>query len=191
VVAPGAEHPDGSVLIGAEWLPPKGGDLWGLVTMTLPEPEEEPTILLDPPGMQTYPEFSPDGRWFAYLSNEDQVWTIFLRRYPDTGAKWTVTGGNVFYMFDWQEDGSAILVNDDSGTYRVPIRLGEESPHIGKPEPLGPDGLTPRMQVQNLGSFTPDGKKLYTLAPDRGADEEDRIVLVTGWVKELESLAPQ
>ena len=147
--------------------------------------DPEPVVLVDAPSMQTHADFSPDGQWFAYLSNEDQTWAVYLRRYPDTGAKWTVTSGNVFYMFDWMGDGSGILVHDEKGVYRIPIRLEGASPHIGKPVELLPAGVAPSLEVQNLGSFTPDGTKLYTVVPDRKDGEEDRVVLVTGWVDGL------
>jgi len=184
-VLPHSEHPDGRRLLGTSWLAGKGGQLWGVVEVSLTEPDTEPTVLAGARAMQTHADFSPDGRWFAYLSNEDQTWAIYLRRYPDTGAKWTVTGGEVFYMYDWLGDGSGILVHDERGVYRIPVRLDGESPHIGRAEPLLADGLAPSLEVQNMGSFTADGKKLYTVVPDRREDEPDRVVLMTGWVEQL------
>ena len=35
--------------------------------------------------------FSPDGKWFAYQSDEGGPYQVFVQPFPPTGAKWQVS----------------------------------------------------------------------------------------------------
>jgi Tol biopolymer transport system component len=55
-----------------------------------------------------YPEFSPDGRWMAYSSNETGQYEVYLRSFPDGSRKLAVSnqgGGNPA----WSHDGRELL----------------------------------------------------------------------------------
>ena len=55
------------------------------------------------------PEFSPDGRWLAYSSNESGEFQVYVRAFPDNGDKqpisssgghlprWSRTGSELFF----------------------------------------------------------------------------------------------
>jgi hypothetical protein len=187
-INPTAVSPDGKQLLCSQWLNAKAANVWDLVLVDLAEPAGEPRVLLEGPGIQSQGRFSPDGRWVSYLASDGQSFGIYLRRFPDSGAQWRITGGHVFYMHDWLADGTGILVHDDEGTVRIPIELGADSPRIGQPVPMFPEGLVPRNTVQGQGSFAADGSKLFYIVPDRREESDDRVVLVTGWVDELRRL---
>ena len=62
-------------------------------------------------------EFSPDGRWIAYTSDESGAADIYVQPYPPTGRKWLVsTGGGVEPR--WRADGKELYY-----VSRVPTKL--------------------------------------------------------------------
>lgn len=52
-----------------------------------------PVALLHSPFYEAYPAFSPDGRWFAYTSNEGGPWEIYVRSVSDSTVKIQVSRG--------------------------------------------------------------------------------------------------
>jgi Tol biopolymer transport system component len=46
---------------------------------------------------ETYPAFSPDGKWIAYTSNESDVWEVYVRPFPGDGREIRVStrGGRI------------------------------------------------------------------------------------------------
>jgi Tol biopolymer transport system component len=52
------------------------------------------------PADERHPSFSPDGRWIAYASNETNTFQIYVRAFPDTGGRWTISNnGGVYPIF--------------------------------------------------------------------------------------------
>jgi serine/threonine-protein kinase len=47
----------------------------------------EPSVFLDSPWVENMPEFSPDGRWIAYMSNESGRFEIYVTPFPGPGEK--------------------------------------------------------------------------------------------------------
>ena len=72
---PGSWSPDGKTLAFFETA---GQTLTDLLTLTL-DGDRKPQVFLRTPARESYPEFSPDGRWLAYQSDE-------TGRHRDVGA---------------------------------------------------------------------------------------------------------
>jgi len=53
-------------------------------------------------------QFSPDGRWIAYSSNESGRSEVYVAPFPGPGGKWQIStaGGN---LTRWRRDGSEIF----------------------------------------------------------------------------------
>jgi serine/threonine-protein kinase len=97
--APWSFSPDGSRLAYYELGASSGFDLW-----TVPVRVSEsgltagtPEIFRKTPAFETYPTFSPDGRWIAYGSNESGIWEIYVRAFPDNGTdvRVSTSGGHI------------------------------------------------------------------------------------------------
>ena len=70
----------------------------------------EPQILLKTPFDETLPQFSPDGKYVAFQSNQSGRWKIFLARFPSGEVleqvsinggihpKWSPQGDELFYL---------------------------------------------------------------------------------------------
>jgi len=62
-----------------------------------------PAPIVDRPGMNVSPQFSPDGRWIAYESNESGQFEIYVRPFPESGGKWQIsTAGGT--QVRWRRD---------------------------------------------------------------------------------------
>jgi serine/threonine-protein kinase len=75
--------PDGKVLAFAKgshdiWILPLGGD-------------RKAQPFLQTPSISTSPQFSPDGRWLAYISEESGGAQVYVQPYPGPGGKWQVS----------------------------------------------------------------------------------------------------
>jgi eukaryotic-like serine/threonine-protein kinase len=83
-------------------------------------------------------QFSPDGQWVAYESNEAGRFEIYIQPFPGPGQKVPVsTGGGT--QVRWRADGSELFyVAPDGRLMAVPIRVGRasQSPEIGAAVPL-------------------------------------------------------
>lgn len=80
------EHwsPDGKYLVGTVlrsglWILPVSG------------PEEPRLVRGDPRADTWQAEFSPDGRWLAYMSEESGAPEVYVEPFPTTGARWQIS----------------------------------------------------------------------------------------------------
>jgi Tol biopolymer transport system component len=51
-----------------------------------------PFPCLQTPFSETFGQFSPDGKWVAYVSDESRRDEVFVRAFPPTDLKLTVSG---------------------------------------------------------------------------------------------------
>ena len=68
-----------------ESSPETGLDIW-VLPLTGNEPKPRPVV--QTPFREEYPEFSPDGRWLAYASDESGQLEVYVRPYPGPGARY-------------------------------------------------------------------------------------------------------
>ncbi len=66
----------------------RGPELW-FVTF----PALESRLFLKAPAVLRNGQFSPDGKWVAYASNETGKWEIYLTSFPDARGRWQVSSG--------------------------------------------------------------------------------------------------
>jgi eukaryotic-like serine/threonine-protein kinase len=71
-----------------------------------------PELFLRTAAIETYPTFSPDGRWIAYTSSESGNMEVYVRAFPDNGRavkvssgggsipRWSPKGRDLYYRSD-------------------------------------------------------------------------------------------
>ena len=111
-------------------------DLWALPLVG----ERKPFPVLQTPFQVGAGQFSPDGRWVAYESNESGQVAIYVRPFPGPGGQWQVSnaGGT---QPRWRSDGTELFyVTPDGRLMAVPIAAGADGQALeaGAPMPLFP-----------------------------------------------------
>jgi Tol biopolymer transport system component len=148
--------PDGRYLVFTGVVPGSGADLFALPL----EGERRPIPLVQTPFDDWNASVSPDGRLFAYMSNESGSAQVYVRTFEPGatgGGKWQVSidgGSNPC----WSHDGSELFyMAADSRITAVSIRL-RPTFEAGVPQPLFPARIPPIFQ-RNPFDVSRDGRR--------------------------------
>jgi len=114
---------------------------------------------------ETQGQFSPDGKWLAYTSNESGSDQVYVRPFPDAGGKWQVStgGGN---QPRWRPDGKELFyVSRNARLMAVPIRVAPDGRAVeaSMPVELFPTHLASGPNINLAGS---QSRALYAVASD-------------------------
>jgi eukaryotic-like serine/threonine-protein kinase len=87
-------------------------------------PEMKSTLFLKAPSTFKNAQFSPDGKWVAYASNETGKWEIYVTSFPEARGKWQVsTGGGE--QPRWGGDGKEMFyLSPDMKMMAVLVKMG-------------------------------------------------------------------
>jgi len=144
-----------------------------------------------------YSEFSPDGRWLAYASNETGRSEIHVTSFPDRERTRTVSDGGGSAPA-WSHDGSRLFyysppsADGRHSMMAVAVRPGAELSR-GRPAALFrlPDRFVSLSPVRSY-DLHPDGRHFVMGRYVEGEPEPPitRLELVHNWFAELERLCP-
>jgi Tol biopolymer transport system component/predicted Ser/Thr protein kinase len=173
--------PDGRFLLYASKDPKTGSDLWALPVVG----DGKPVPVVQTGADDREGQFSPDGRWVSYVSNESGIDEVYIRPFPDPGGKWQVsTNGGVDPR--WRRDGRELFyLAPDSKLMAVAIQVGAEGRSLnpGPPVALFPTHLATGASV-NIGflstaqyAVAPDGRFLMNVTAEETAAAPITIVL--------------
>jgi Tol biopolymer transport system component len=103
-ILPTSWAPDGQSLIYVEIDPRTRGDLW-LLSLS---GDRKAVPLLRTPFNESHAQVSPDGKWFAYYSDESGLNEVYVRPFPSGAGKWQIsTSGGQFPR--WRGDGHELF----------------------------------------------------------------------------------
>ncbi len=122
---------DGRYLLYSVNDPKTKLDLW---YMPMAEGERKPVRFLATEFFEAQGRFSPDGRFVAYMSNENGVLDVYVRSFPDPTGKWQVSKGGGTEP-RWRRDGKELFYISGNRVMAVDI---SDSPafHSGPPKAL-------------------------------------------------------
>jgi hypothetical protein len=87
-------------------------------------PKLEKSLFLKAPSLLRNGQFSPDGKWVAYASNETGKWEIYVTSFPEPRGKWQVSVGGGEQP-RWRGDGRELFyLSSDSKVMAVPVTIG-------------------------------------------------------------------
>jgi len=150
------------------------------------EGDHKPSVYLQTPSRELQGQFSPDGRWMSYTTDESGRQEVNVQPIPPTGAKWQVStaGGS---QPRWRRDGKELFyIAADQKLMAVPVRT---SPNFqpGSPQELFPG--VPIASSSEAGQFyyTPskDGQRFLMNIPAEGSTAQPPITVVLNWQSEL------
>ena len=170
---PDSWAPDGKSLLFTEYRTETGFDLWSVDVNEDGSPSSKPRPFINTPANELDADFSPDGRWVTYSSNETGHWEVYIRDFPGDGGKWQVSsdgGGTPF----WSADGSEIFYTNGDALLRVPMDLEPEL-RIGRPEVV-----VKRDDLVRIESH-PDPGKLIAIREVEGSASTQSIHVVVNF----------
>ena len=136
-----------------------GADLWA-IPMSASLADRKPSRVLSTGFRNAWGQFSPDGRWIAYQSDESQRFEIYVSPFPGSSRKSLVsTSGGAYPR--WSPDGRELYYFDPDGTLMaVSIAVTGDSLDVGKPVSL----FQPR--IVGGGASQPGYRQQYDVAPN-------------------------
>ena len=144
---------------------------------------------LQTPFDETYPLFSPDGKWISYVSNESGRFEVYVRPASGTGGKWQISteGGQADV---WNPNGKELFYQNGDKTYAVEIRT-EPTFGAGTPRLLF-EGTYERQPGAGANyNVSPDGQRFLMIKPGGTRDEGvNQINVVLNWFEELKAKVP-
>ena len=153
-----------------------------LLFMTVPELKS--SLFLKAASVLRNGQFSPDGKWVAYASNESGKWEIYVTSFPEPGGKWQVsTGGGE--QPRWRGDGKELFyLSSDGKMMAAPVTIGANF-DAGTPVPLFQ--ATPRPPVASAELFvydvSRDGQRFLIITPVK--QETAPMSVVLNWTAKL------
>ncbi len=108
-------------------------------------------------------QFSPDGKWIAYQSNESGRYEIYIQPFPGPGGQ-TLVSTNSGAQVRWRRDGKELFyIALDGRLMAVPIRIASNSQTIeaGSPVPLFATHVGPALSYPFNQQYdvSPDGQR--------------------------------
>ena len=148
--------PDGRFLLYVNVEPKTSSNLWVLPL----DGKQPPFAFVNGPFTERNGQFSPNGRWIAYQSDESGNPEIHVRPFPKAGGQWQIsTSGGVAPR--WRADGKELFYVGPNGTLMaVPVTTSGPALETGTPTSL----FRPRIL---FGGSSPVGTQWqYDVAPD-------------------------
>jgi len=176
---PCSVSPDGDTLVFMRQNAQTSRDIYVLSLRGPPRPRP----VVSTAAFEGGPQFSPDGHWLVYASDESGQMQIYVRPFPGPDRRWSVStqggtqplwnrnGKEIFYRL-----GNKMMVVDVSGVTDLTL---------SRPRQL----FDQRYVFQNISlanyDITPDGQRFLMLKDETGAG---RLNIVLNWTEELKRL---
>jgi serine/threonine protein kinase/dipeptidyl aminopeptidase/acylaminoacyl peptidase len=193
---PSAFSPDGKTLAFYQ-SGERGFELW-----TVPVQHEEGKLTAGKPELfqstsfgHRGANFSADGRWLAYSSNESGSSQVYVRAFPDKGGHWQISGsggttpifsrnGKELFFFDPTDDRILVAsysVNGDS--------FVAEKPRVWSKQSVA---LTMSGAVGAQYDLAPDGKRIAVATFAGGSTPQDagHVIFLENFIDELQRKIP-
>ena len=180
-LTPWTWSPDGGTLVHSRG---SADGLFDLVALKLQD--RTARTLLRSPSNAFGAQFSPDGKWLVYTSNESGRLEVYVTDFPATQLKkpvstdggsapvWSRDGKELYYVTGtWMM--AASVRNGSTIAFERPVRLFDGIEFGG--------GATPF-------SVAKDGRFLFVEEAQPGVTHRSQLTLVLNWFDELKRLAP-
>jgi serine/threonine-protein kinase len=180
----GSWSPDGETLAFLESHEGSGLDI-----VLLHMRDRKVTPFLNSRFNERYPEFSPDGRWLACVSNESGRGEVYVLPFPGPGGKWQISNEGGTEPL-WSRNGKQLFYRRPNQVWVVDVKAGS-----------GFTASKPRLLFEQPGyggggpirtwDISPDGQRFLMVKLDeRKPQPVTEMILVQNWFEELKRLVP-
>jgi serine/threonine protein kinase/Tol biopolymer transport system component len=158
----------------------QGTDFW---FVSLPDLKD--SLFLKAPSVLRNGQFSPDGKWVAYASNETGKWEIYVTSFPAPHGKWQVSFGGGEQP-RWRGDGKELFyLSPDGKVMAVAVTTGA---NFDSGTPVILFQATPRQPIPVYDLFvydvSRDGQRFLIITPVKEAETAPMSV-VLNWPAKL------
>ena len=126
-------------------------------------------------------QFSPNGRYVAYNSNETgKEEEIYVQTFPQQTGRWEIsTSGGLQPM--WRHDGKELFyLSPDKKLMAVDVNTTSATFQAGNPKELFQARLVPTSYWRNIYVPSPDGQRFLMITP-AGASKPEPITVIVNW----------
>ena len=182
---------DGQALAYMDQNPATNYDIW---VLPLGDPsagsgqDRKAQPFLRTAAYESVPQFSPDGRWLAYVSDESGRFEIYVQPYPGPGGKYQISADGGTEPV-WNPSGREVFYRSGGKMMAVDVAM-QPSFSAGKPRMLF-EG--PHLSIQTtIPSYdvSPDGQRFLMLKPTEQTQATTQINIVQNWFEELKRRVP-
>jgi serine/threonine-protein kinase len=190
---PSSWTPDGKELALTRGFSATGGNT-DIYVVSLDRPSDVRAVVATK-ATEMFPEFSPDGKWLAYTSDESGRFTLYVQPYPAPGPRITVTSEGPPTEPAWSKNTNELFYRSGPRMYSIrfkvsgndfipdkPVLLFQQPPLVG--------GTTVRASYD----VAPDGRFLLNQAIPEGVDDRNRKIfpstlrVILNWNDEVNRL---
>jgi eukaryotic-like serine/threonine-protein kinase len=167
---------DGRYILYEEQDPKNGADIRALLL----DGDHKPIPVLQTPFNEAQPQFSPDGKWIAYQSDESGANQIYVQSFPPSGGKWQIsTSGGTSPR--WRGDGKELYYYNSGALWAAGIRAVG-----GRLDADAPKEMFPITFVNGPSYFydvTRDGQRVLEIQPPDtlNSQQTNPLTVVTNW----------
>ena len=143
--------------------------------------DRKPVPWLNTPFAETGGQFSPDGRWVAYQSNESGPFEIYVQPFPDRECKWQIsTNGGT--MPRWRTDGKELFfIAPDAKLMAAAVAASDTTFEAAPPVALFQTRIVGRSHaiIKHQYAVSRDGRFLINHLPEESTATP--ITLILNW----------
>jgi len=189
--APRSFSPNGQLLAFVERDPNTGFDIW---VLRLSDPSagsgqsRKAQPFLKTPFTESAPNFSPDGHWLAYVSDESGRKEIYVQPYPGPGGKYQIPTDDGSEPV-WNPNGRELFYRSGDKMMAVDVVM-QPSFSVGKPRMLFQGAYLRAFGAQPMYDVSPDGQRFLMIRPSEQTISLTQIVVVQNWFEELKRRVP-
>ena len=168
--------PDGRFIAYEGQDPKTGTDLWVLPLFG----DRKPVPFLQTGFNEGQGQFSPDGRWMAYVSDESGRREVYVQTFPASGGKWQISDAGGAYP-RWRRDGKELFYVT-AGQELMAVAVQSDSTF----QAGGPHALFEPRFFQPVIPYTvsDDGQRFLVNTPLE-EDNSSPVIVVVDWTAEL------
>jgi hypothetical protein len=191
---PGSWSPDGTTLAFVEEGDTPAQQFFQFDIWVLSIGDRRARAVIRTAANETSPEFSPDGRWLAYVSNQSGRSEVYVQPYPGPGERhlistnggvqpaWGGNGRELFYVQRGEPDSQLMKL--------MSVRIGTAPVFLaGTPETLFESGDLQSAWGRSY-DVAPDGRRFLITLRKEEPTVPTQMIFVQHWLEELKRLVP-